>query len=521
MAVTTWDNTSNIDGYQPVNSEGYQPATFADGSTPSSHTLAKDWGEYHKFLHQELEIDSEKTKSEQKSNELYQLINDLNVARDILEKEKDRKRYTINILQLLPKDIVTTLNLCANILDKITGRQSEAAAQKLIALIRSFVNCILSCVTPFKNIGINVNVPFLDELLKILQEIQRANELLDSLPDEIKNQIEEKKEKWHIYDSVSFDLPKSWLKPIERIKEDIEWIAENWKLLPIIFLYNAIMVVVDLLKEVFDTLGLKAFDFSKLLEVQIKSSLSFDFLGDINAFLKNLENKTPNNIIEAIIYVIPLVIRAKNDLPEMIKKAFIGQFKDLMFLQVLCGDKTFYQIEEQQLSILTKYQLSAESLLSHESLYHEKLMDMSNKIKNENSIMDDMSKQKQQATNNPDNYSKNESFTIEYENKMLQTIIDAKDKEIERLTKTIEAYDDRLTRLEEKFDEGILFAYPESNTEEIVQIKPYNLKEENQTSLFGKLANDVKAVNSKVDTALESVRSTLQTYSINNKPAPQ
>lgn len=191
------------------------------------------------------------------------------------------------------------------------------------AALQGLIDAIMGLLTPLTAIGFP-ELPIIGDLGMLLKKIKRIKE---ALTPEVKARLEEAK-KDSKKSKLTWEniLPKDIIDDILSIVDDVKIICSNLQLIPITLLGMAIMVLVNAVTKIFNTIGLGTFDFDGLMKA---SPINFDIDLDLSK-LQALAEHAPNwTLLEALAQSIPMILMSLRNLPGMVWSALceiVGDF---------------------------------------------------------------------------------------------------------------------------------------------------------------------------------------------------
>lgn len=193
--------------------------------------------------------------------------------------------------------------------------------EAIAAAVQGLIDAIMGLLTPLNSIGFP-ELPIIGDLGELLKKMRRIKE---AMPDDTKSQMSQQQdENGKKGINLTNLLPRDLLLDIESIVEDVKTICSNLQLIPVTLLGMAVMVLVNAVTDIFDTIGLGTFDFDGLMKSSpLKFDLDFSVLPDIAA-------EAPNwTTLEALAQSIPMILMAVTNLPGMVSSAIKNLIADI------------------------------------------------------------------------------------------------------------------------------------------------------------------------------------------------
>lgn len=191
--------------------------------------------------------------------------------------------------------------------------------------LEGLIDAIMGLLNPLNAIGFP-ELPIIGNLGELLKKIRRIKETLT--PEVKAAMAEERKKNKESGFKLTNLIPRDLILDVQSITEDVKTICNNLQLIPTTLLGMAIMVLVNAVSDIFDTIGLGMFDFEGLMKASpLKFGLDFSVLPDIAL-------EAPNwTTLEALAQCIPMILMAVTNLPGMVAstiKNFLGDICSLI-----------------------------------------------------------------------------------------------------------------------------------------------------------------------------------------------
>ena len=284
-------------------------------------TVAEAWhtvSERH-FKMMQIQEEIERLKKQIRSdNDIIRRLNrgylfEIEDSFNILGTIREAKDHITKIL----KSIVLMMEIMAGTISK------ENLAQIIDPFIQ-FLENILKILTT----GVKIKVPILGDIIEILRVLSELGRLKQLIPDDAREKFEWDMMFGGFYDI--FTIPEEWIAYYERILELARAFAAQLPLYILIIIATILMVIINLLKKICDTLHIDFdFSFEAILDVGWELDVDFDMF-------KWIEMEPPKNMLEALLMLIPMILRGGIPILLMIKDAIMLKLQELFGLYYYC-----------------------------------------------------------------------------------------------------------------------------------------------------------------------------------------
>ena len=222
-----------------------------------------------------------------------------------------------NITEIL-KSILFTLKYMAG---SMTDQVAAEVADQIISFLEYFRDLITN--------NIRIRVPIIGDIIEILKVLSELGRLKKLIPQAAREKMEWSMLFGGFYDVMS--LPEEWMEYYREIVIAAQELCAQLPIFLLVLLSMIVMVIINILKKVCDTLHLD-FDFSFEAIFGIDWELNVDF-----NMLDWIKMEPPKNPIEALLLLIPLILRGGIPLFYDIIASIRGKLKELYGLYYFCS----------------------------------------------------------------------------------------------------------------------------------------------------------------------------------------
>lgn len=263
----------------------------------------------------------------------YQNINDLRRELSVMQADTlSAQNLLLDPIDNATKDAKNTLSTVVKVLDTLAGNNTDAtAADKMLSSVVNVCNALTACIAPVTKLGFP-EIPILGDIGKFLEMLMQKDKIYRMLPPEVRQQVEDKmkaekadknSDQWFSYLLKKFK-DSDWADLLYAGWMDIVKIMANLPFLPITILCAAVSVLVDAVSQLFNVVGLGAFNFDSLIAGK---GLNFN----LNIQDPGFSFDPPGNILEALAKCIPLILNSIVTLPQMLINGIMEN------LYLICG----------------------------------------------------------------------------------------------------------------------------------------------------------------------------------------
>ncbi len=302
----------------------------------------------------------------------------------------------MNFLIDIPIQMCSELSVIITILDILAGRyQEEDVGEMFLQALKSMADAILGIVKSAVKIGFP-EIPILGNLGDLIEEILMVSQVIDGLPEEAKNQIQDAQSTINFSDKLADVLDKTVAKLINRGAEDIDMIVQNIRWLPITLLTGLVTGLIKAVTKIFSTLSLGTFNIDDFIpDMQLIPSFEFD----LSIFEKF---SPPGNVLEALLAALEMVPQFVANFKNIFKNSIFGLiWKIFNGLPIL--DNCFWD-PDKILSATQVHLLSCQDVYGAIRTGRDLLQDCVNlqDVKDQIAIAQEEARQKKNSSKNPD-----------------------------------------------------------------------------------------------------------------------
>ena len=265
------------------------------------------------------EIKSEISKMDWALSSVNQQMNDDYYLINKYQNEQLAAQKAMNFVLSIPTQITKELSVIVEILDILAGKYNTVnVGDTLLQALKSVIDSILGIVNFAVKLGFP-EIPILGNLGELIEEIMIATRVLDSLPDNVKQQLAESQDRVDFMARLADVVDKEVAKLINRAADDIEIIIKNLEWLPFTLLAGIVIALLNAVKKVFDKLQLEFNIDSFLPDIKLIPSFHLDL--DLE---KLKEYAPPGNILDAILQALEMIPAFIMDFKGILKNSVFG-----------------------------------------------------------------------------------------------------------------------------------------------------------------------------------------------------
>lgn len=255
-------------------------------------------------------------------SDVQKLINDDYWLISKYQSEQLAAQKVMNFILSIPKKITKELAIIVKALDILAGRNHEnEVAEELLKAFKKLLQIIEDTISYATNLGFP-ELPIIGSLKELVDEIMIANRIINSLPEDVQNEIKQSHDKIDFSARIMDVLDKDIARLINRAREDIEIIIKNIEWLPITLLAGLVIGLLQAITKLFEKLQLDFNIEDFLPKIQLLPTFKLD--------ISKLEDYAPpQNILEAILIAIKMIPVFVSNVQEILRSSIIGTLWDL------------------------------------------------------------------------------------------------------------------------------------------------------------------------------------------------